>query len=184
MKKTLVFLFLAMSLLSFGENKYNIEEVNFKAENKLFYKQKDLNKILLNEKMEIFSKEDEKLPIFKVNFKEGKLEELNFSNENIYFSPQNKEEKFKFDLKRMNDKNFNGNLEYSKSKAEEMKKQEKNKETVMTYYSSSSASSMMSYSGDFQAKEVENFFEKFIKNNKDKKIIIKKSDVEALMSKK
>ncbi len=182
MKKKILTLFFMASALCFAESKYNIEDINFKEENNLFYKQEADKKILLNESVEIFSKENQEIPIFKLNFKNGEIKVIEFSNKNKYFSPQNTEEKLDFAFKKMNEDNFSGSLKYSKSKAEEIKKEEKTENGMTSFFSSSSASSMVSYSGEFGAEEVEEFFEKFLEN-KDEKVIIKKSDVDELMSK-
>ncbi len=183
MKKKIAILFLTVSAFAFAGNKYNVEELNFKEKNSLFYKEENSEEKLLNEEVEIYSKENLEVPIFKINFKAGEIKEIIFSNKNTYFSPQNSEEKFNFAFKRMNKKNFSGSLKYSKNKAKEMKKEEKTENTSMTFFSSASASSMMSYSGDFSAKEIEEFLEKFINNKGNKKVILKKSDAEELMSK-
>lgn len=187
MKKKLVSLFLIMSAISFAEIKSNVETMYISRENGLFYKQESSEKILLNEIAKIYSEKNSKTPIFELKFKEGKIEEIDFSNENTYFKPQNTEEKIKFSLKRMNDKNFSGYLEYSKNKSEEIKKETKTENLESSYYSSSSASSSSSYRGDFKVEKVNKFFGDFLQGKekifKHRKIIINKEDIDELMRK-
>lgn len=152
MKKIFLISFLALSTLSFASEKFFIRETNFRESKNTFYKDSQP----LNGEIDVFSRNDQNSPILNVEFNNGKVVRVKFSNKNTYFEPENKYITSSFEAKKVNNF-FYGDFNYKKDV-------ENSKENI-------------SYVGNFDEDDLIDFLEEILVEDQGRKFRLEKDDL-------